>query len=178
MQISLLSFLMHCVNHPIMIRLFRASSGIAAVCVVAQVALFGWQMYEQWKLTDAGQNIMWHTKPLRDCIFWSVAGSIAWRIKTLCWSASLTFGKWLWSCFFPTRTTKLHKMQTSLSRRGVPCVTYHANGKAELWAVRGKVTTQRRKLIGRDDRQLGGRACMGRARTFDCAAVDLPSRRA
>ena len=135
MQISLQSFLTHCVNHPIMIRLFRASSGIAAVCVVAQVALFGWQMYEEWKLTDSGQNIMWHTQPVRDCIFWSVAGSIAWRIKTLCWSASLTFGKWLWSCFFPTRTTKLHKMQKSLSRRGIPCVTYHHDGKAELWAV-------------------------------------------
>ena len=58
------SFLTHCVYNPIAIRLFRASSGIAALGVVAQVAWIGWQIYEDWKMTDAGQNIMWHQNAL------------------------------------------------------------------------------------------------------------------
>ena len=116
-------------------RLLRMSTVMVVILGIIQVSLMFWSLYDWWSSTTSGQQVLWHTKPLRDCVFWSFTTSAAWYIKSAVWNCCLGLCKWVWSLLCPHLDTSMSRMQRSLHARGISTITWFQNGQQQLWQI-------------------------------------------
>ena len=93
-----------------------------------------WQRYKPVEQDSVITFFFSHIRQIADCFCWGIMSSIAWSLRSLCWTGSVNFVRIIRRYTCPRRRTVLTRMHESLSRQAIYSCAWSTASGLELWA--------------------------------------------